>query len=206
MQPLGLQDNLQHPELAVRLLYIDIDTLRPDHLGCYGYHRNTSPNIDAIAQDALRFDNCYVSDAPCLPSRSSTWSGRFGFHTGVVNHGGTAADPFSEGHGRGFTSEYARTSWISLLRNAGLWTATVSPFAERHSAWWWYAGYREMYDTGKRGSESAHEVAPLALDWLKRNARRINGSCTSTCGTHTRPTARRLSSAIPSPTIPCRPG
>ena len=32
----------------MRLLYIDIDTLRPDHLGCYGYHRATSPNIDAL--------------------------------------------------------------------------------------------------------------------------------------------------------------
>ena len=34
----------------MRILMLDIDTLRPDHLGCYGYHRNTSPNIDRIAQ------------------------------------------------------------------------------------------------------------------------------------------------------------
>ena len=158
----------------MRILYIDIDTLRPDHLGCYDYHRNTSPNIDILARQAVRFDNCYVSDAPCLPSRAATWSGRLGFHNGVVNHGGTAADPFVEGPGRGFISTYSRTSWISRLRDAGFWTATVSPFAERHSAWWWYGGYREMYDSGKRGMESAHEVLPLALDWVKRNARRDN--------------------------------
>src|SRR3954447_12179605 len=33
----------------MRILYIDIDSQRPDHLGCYGYHRNTSPNIDRVA-------------------------------------------------------------------------------------------------------------------------------------------------------------
>ncbi len=81
----------------MRILMIDIDTLRPDHLGCYGYHRNTSPNIDRVASQAVRFENNYVSDAPCLPSRSALWSGRSGFHTGVINHGGMAADPFIEG-------------------------------------------------------------------------------------------------------------
>lgn len=40
-------------------------------------------------------------------------------------------------------------------------TATVSPFAERHSAWWFYAGFREMYDTGKRGMEIADDVLTL---------------------------------------------
>jgi arylsulfatase A-like enzyme len=72
----------------VRILYIDIDTLRADHLGCYGYHRDTSPNIDELARQGVRFDDCYASDAPCLPSRTALWSGRFDFHTGVVNRGG----------------------------------------------------------------------------------------------------------------------
>ena len=62
----------------MRILYIDCDTLRADHLGCYGYCRDTSPNIDSVAAEGVRFDNCYVSDAPCLPSRSSLYTGRFG--------------------------------------------------------------------------------------------------------------------------------
>ena len=34
----------------MRILYLDLDTLRPDHLSCYGYRRQTSPHIDAIAR------------------------------------------------------------------------------------------------------------------------------------------------------------
>ncbi len=158
----------------MRILYIDIDTLRADHLGCYGYHRNTSPTIDALAADGVRFENCYVTDAPCLPSRTALWSGRCGFHTGVVNHGGAAADPFVEGPSRGFRDMFEATSWMSVLRRLGLRTVTVSPFAERHGAWQWYAGYSEIHNPGYRGMEIADDVTPTALDWIERNAQQDN--------------------------------
>jgi choline-sulfatase len=158
----------------MRILFIDIDTLRPDHLGCYGYHRDTSPNIDRIARESVRFDNNYVSDAPCLPSRTALWSGRCGFRTGVVGHMGSSADPFNDGCPRGFRDSYDATSWMSALRRAGLYTVTVSPFGERHSAYEWYAGYREMYNPGKGGVERADEVIPTAVDWLERNRERDN--------------------------------
>ena len=61
----------------MRLLYLDIDTTRADHLGCYGYPRRTTPNLDHLAAQGLRLDNCYVSDAPCLPSRASMFLGQF---------------------------------------------------------------------------------------------------------------------------------
>ncbi len=61
----------------MKILFLDLDTLRPDHLGCYGYHRNTSPNIDKIAENGVRFNNYYCSDAPCLPSRAAR-EGRHG--------------------------------------------------------------------------------------------------------------------------------
>ncbi len=153
----------------MRVLVIDIDSLRPDHLGCYGYHRRTSPNIDALAAQGVRFEHCHVSDAPCLPSRTALITGRFGIHNGVIGHGGTAAEPFIEGKGRGFGSKLGQTSWMRCLRNAGLKTVTISPFGERHSAWWWYANFSEIYNPGKGGLERADEVTPLAIDWLKRN-------------------------------------
>ena len=158
----------------MRILYLDIDTLRPDHLGCYGYHRNTSPNIDRIAAEGVRFEKVYVSDAPCLPSRASMFTGRFGIHTGVVGHGGSAADIRPVGRDRQFHTANQRPGFIECLRQSGIYPVSVSPFGERHSAWWFYAGWHEMYNPGKRGQERADEVTPYALDWIARNAARDN--------------------------------
>lgn len=153
----------------MRLLYVDIDSLRPDHLGCYGYHRNTSPNIDALAAESTRFTNVYISDAPCLPSRTALWSGRNGFHTGVVNHGGVASQPYIEGPNRGHRDVFSSTGWMQALNKVGMKTVTISPFGQRHAAWHWYANFSEIHNTGKNGLERADEVVPVALDWLDRN-------------------------------------
>jgi choline-sulfatase len=158
----------------MRILYIDIDSLRPDHLGCYGYHRTTSSNIDRIAGRGVRFDNVYVTDAPCLPSRTAMFSGRFGIHTGVINHGGACADWANEGIERGFRSSLGLTGWMRCLTQLGHKTVTVSPFGERHSAFHWYAGFNEIYNSGKGGIDRADEIAPVVIDWIGRNARSEN--------------------------------
>jgi len=158
----------------MRILYLDCDTLRADHLGCYGYLRDTSPHIDRIAAEGTRFENCYATDTPCLPSRAALFRGQFGIHTGIVNHGGSAADERPEGPARLFRQSRDSASWMDVLREGGLHTVSISPFAERHSAWWFYRGFSEMVNPGKGGLERADEVAPLAVDWIRRNARRDN--------------------------------
>jgi len=151
------------------ILYIDIDSLRPDHLGCYGYHRNTSPNIDAIAAEGTRFTNCYAPDAPCLPSRTAMTTGKFGIHTGVVNHGGVASQPHIWGRNRGFSCNLTQSNWANRLREAGYHTVAFSPFAQRHGAWHWYAGFMEIHNTGGRGMEVASDIDPQVCDWVGRN-------------------------------------
>ncbi|MBO9610774.1 MAG: sulfatase [Paenibacillaceae bacterium] len=155
----------------MRIVYLDLDSTRPDHLGCYGYRRNTSPHIDRIAREGVLFTNYYTSDAPCFPSRTALTTGRFGIHNGVVGHGGTAGDPRIEGASRQFKDRCASDNLASVLKANGFRTALVSPFGERHSAWTFYAGYHEMYNTGKGGQESAEEVTPTALRWIEQNAK-----------------------------------
>lgn len=155
----------------MRILLLDLDTLRADHLGCYGYHRNTSPNIDRIASEGVRFNQYYCSDAPCLPSRTALMSGRFGIHTGVIGHGGTAADMRIEGTDRSFHDRLTTEGlWGVMKWERGLRTCSISPFAERHGTWTFNAGFCEVHNTGKCGGESAEEVTPVALDWIERNA------------------------------------
>lgn len=153
----------------MKFLMFDLDTLRPDHLGCYGYHRNTSPNLDAIAEDSMVFENYHCSDAPCLPSRAALTTGMFGIHNGAVNHGDTTADLRLYGLGRDFKDQVLTNNLFYQFRNAGLHTATVSSFAERHSSYWFNAGFNEVINCGKCGDERAEEVTPLVLKWLENN-------------------------------------
>lgn len=117
--PVGRSIHQKGIESDMRILYIDIDSLRPDHLGYYGYHRATSPNIDRLATEGVRFNQIYTPDAPCLPSRTALYSGRFGIQTGVVGHGGTAAQPKVEG---GLSVAFAmlsmNTDWHANSRNS----------------------------------------------------------------------------------------
>lgn len=158
----------------MRMLYLDLDTLRPDHLGCYGYHRNTSPNVDRIASEGVVFDNYYASDAPCLPSRAAMMSGQFGIHTNQIGHDGICADRRIDEGRRGFRDSLCQISLPNTLRRAGLHTTYIGGFGERHSTYTYYAGFREIHDTGKGGMESAEDVTPTVLDWIEGNARKDN--------------------------------
>jgi len=158
----------------MRILYLDIDTLRPDHMGCYGYSRNTTPNLDKVAAEGVVFENYYCSDAPCLPSRAALISGQLGIHTGIVGHGGTAADRRILGATRNFQDQSERDNLFFTMREAGLYTASISTFAERHSSWWFMAGTNETHNVGGHGNERGDQVLPVALDWLDRNRDRDN--------------------------------
>lgn len=153
----------------MRILYVDVDTLRADHLGCHGYHRDTSPHIDAVARRGVRFENVYASDVPCLPSRTALVTGRFGIRNGVNDHAGAAAELAPRGASRTFANQWVTSSLPSVLMHAGLHTASISSFPLRHGATWWSGGFLEAMNLVQGfGLERADHVLPGALDWLQR--------------------------------------
>jgi arylsulfatase len=60
-----------------KIILILIDTLRADHLGCYGYKRNTSPNIDEFAKVGIKFDWPFAPISYTVPSITSLFTGKY---------------------------------------------------------------------------------------------------------------------------------
>lgn len=73
-------------EPGQNVLFITIDTLRADHLGCYGYERDTSPSIDAFADGAIVFENCISQATSTLPSHASIFTALYPPAHGVINN------------------------------------------------------------------------------------------------------------------------
>lgn len=56
---------------------ITLDTTRPDRLGCYGYSRPTSPNLDALARESVLYTQAFSTSSWTLPSHASLFTGKF---------------------------------------------------------------------------------------------------------------------------------
>ena len=67
------------------ILLISIDSLRSDHLGSYGYARDTSPNLDALARGGARFETALAPSPWTLPSHVTLLTGRHPAAHGVNN-------------------------------------------------------------------------------------------------------------------------
>lgn len=151
----------------MRIIYVDVDTLRPDHTGPYGYQRDITPNLDTMVSDSVRFDRYYCSDSPCFPSRTALTSGQFGITTGVIGHAGEGARyRMDAGHGP-HPERPLLGQWLGMH---GYYTAAVSSFAERHRAHFFLGNFREsIRATPEVGDEPADVVTDRAIDWITRH-------------------------------------
>ncbi len=80
------------PEVRPNIILIVIDCLRPDHMSCYGYSRDTSPAIDALAAEGIRYTSSYSNAAWTKPSVATMFSGLYPNEHGVVNTSSSMPD------------------------------------------------------------------------------------------------------------------
>lgn len=67
------------------VILITLDTVRADHLGCYGYTRPTSPRIDAFAAGATLYTRMFSAAPWTVPAHASLFTGKYAFEHGARN-------------------------------------------------------------------------------------------------------------------------
>lgn len=72
---------------APDVFIVSVDTLRADHLGCYGYAHPTTPNIDAFAKEALLFEDCLTEVPLTSPSFGAMMTSRYPRMNGAARNG-----------------------------------------------------------------------------------------------------------------------
>jgi arylsulfatase A-like enzyme len=134
---------------------ISVDTLRADHLSLYGYHRRTSPNLDALASASVVFDRFVNNGGGTLPS-----------HLTMMTSLHPRAHGVSPYNGRSLAQ--AEITLAESLRAAGYATAAFV------DAGWMKArfGFAQGFDLYDDGGGHLEILLPKALRWLERHADR----------------------------------
>jgi arylsulfatase A-like enzyme len=82
--------NLRGKGMNFNIILISIDTLRADHLGCYNYHRDTSPCVDKFRKDGVLFRRCIAQSPSTLTSHASMLTSLIPSHHGAYYTRGQA--------------------------------------------------------------------------------------------------------------------
>jgi len=148
------------------VVLITIDTLRADHIGCYGYGQIRTPNIDALAADGARFERAYTAVPVTLPSHTVMFTGTYPMLSGMHDFAANKLNP-------------TQPTLASVLKEHGYATAAVIGSAVLDSRFGLNRGFDFYYDhfDFNRLQESNLEemerpgnlVADVALDWLSKN-------------------------------------
>jgi choline-sulfatase len=157
------------PKTAPNVLLITIDTVRADHLGCYGGKNIQTPTLDALAHDGIVFERA-ISQVPLTwPSHAAILTGLYPFQNGVQDFTGQPLEP------------RFRSVAQSFQRNGYATGAVVSSFVLDRS--WGLARGFDFYDDAFPAAEFANKDLGLverpagesvshALAWLQKNPRR----------------------------------
>src|SRR6478672_5183218 len=154
------------PVAPPNVVVITIDTLRADHVGCYGYKQIRTPNIDALAGDGARFERAYTAVPVTLPSHTVMFTGTYPMRSGMHDF---AANKLGAG----------QPTLASVLKEHGYTTGAVIGSAVLDSRFGLNRGFDFYYDhfDFNRLQESNLEemerpgnvVADQTLEWLGKN-------------------------------------
>lgn len=142
---------------APNVVLIVVDTLRADHLGCYGYPRPTSPNIDAFASRATRYTRAISAGAWTVPSHASLFTGKppfaHGAHTVHVDVPTNNVNPLAE----------AEVTLAEALLQSGYRTGAFVANAAYLAQEW---NLDQGFESWTVARVYADELNPLVLPWL----------------------------------------
>ena len=146
------------------IVLIVIDTLRADHLGCYGYIRGTSPFLDGFARKAIRFDAAYATAPWTPPSIASIFTGLYPTEHGVGAW--TARGVLGDTPPRAAVLDASRVTLAESLRDRGYRTIGVTG-----NSWIAdYLGFSQGFDAfASLDFEPATAVNRLAVSTLEHN-------------------------------------
>jgi arylsulfatase A-like enzyme/Tfp pilus assembly protein PilF len=153
----------------VNVLLVTMDTLRADHVGCYGYPLIKTPTLDALARDGVRYDRAIAQVPLTWPSHAAILTGTYPFQNGVQDFTGQPLSP------------QFRTLAQAFKQRGYATGAVVSSFVLDRS--WGLARGFDFYDDAFAGSAFLHKDVGLvdrkaaesvdqALSWLKKNRQR----------------------------------
>lgn len=151
----------KEPAVRPNVVLVTVDTLRADHLSSYGYYRETSPRIDALAREGVLFERAYSVMGTTLPSHLSIMTGLYPHQHGYVANHGAMAGGFRSSPGRRTLAEalaadgYHTAAFVSgptVSRATGL-DAGFIEFDEHH-----HPNPRTLEDTSRRSAATTDAV------------------------------------------------
>jgi arylsulfatase A-like enzyme/Flp pilus assembly protein TadD len=152
--------------LELNILFFTLDTTRADHLGCYGYKKVETPNIDSLANKGILFTNTICQSSLTLPSHISIFTGTYPFYHGVRDNGGIYL-------------EKDELTLAELLKKSGWVTSAFIGAFVLDSCWGLDQGFDYYYDNFdfskyknislEAVQRQGSEVIETFFEWFEKN-------------------------------------